>query len=118
MREVDLRCEFLVWQCARDHFGDGMRDVLAEAVRCYRRRPGFDQLVRLYASQIGSANTGTLAEVLFQHDLAQQDQSQSYVSLRTHLKDHLRNFLQRHLIEAGVASEILLEDRLARDVNL
>ncbi|WP_339535491.1 hypothetical protein [Pseudomonas hunanensis] len=98
--------------------GDGLRDVLAEALRCYRRRPGFDQLVRLYASQIGSANARALAEVLRQQNLAPQDQFHGYVSLRTHLKDHLRDFLQRHLIEAGVASEILLEDRLARQLNL
>lgn len=66
--EQDL--ELNVWRLAQQACGTAAFVLLVdEAVRSFKREPGFDPTVRLHASWIGSENIRVLRDVLKRHDI-------------------------------------------------
>jgi hypothetical protein len=114
--EQDL--ELNVWRLAQQACDTAAFVLLVyEAVRTFKREPGFDPTVRLHASWIGSENIRVLRDVLKRHDIY-AGQAEGYVELRSRLKMHLRHHLQWHLVKSGLATDEMKEDQLEKDLGL
>ncbi|UVM47730.1 hypothetical protein LOY38_14865 [Pseudomonas sp. B21-015] len=94
--------------------------LIQRIVDSFKRHPGFDPLVRLYASDIGPLGVQVLRAVLRQRGLHPEYciDVPGYLELRSRLKDHLRSQLQWYLVKGGHATEVIQEDQLHRDLGL
>lgn len=114
--EDDLELE--VWRLAQRTCGTAAFVRLIEkGVDSFKRNPGYDPLLRLHISGIGAQSTRVLRDVMTRRDLY-AGPSASYVELRSRLKAHLRQQLQRHLVESGRATDEMKDDHLGRDLGL
>ncbi|SDO46662.1 hypothetical protein SAMN04489798_3025 [Pseudomonas arsenicoxydans] len=91
--------------------------LLERAVGSFKREPGLDPTVRLFASGIGVENIRVLRDVMKRHDIY-AGPSADYVELRSRLKMHLRDHLQLHLMKSGHATDAMKDDQLGRDLGL
>ncbi|MFJ7797169.1 hypothetical protein [Pseudomonas sp. NPDC096950] len=114
--EQELECD--VWRLAqRTCDSSAFVRLLEEAVGGFKREPGLDPTVRLFASGIGLESIRVLRDVMTRHDI-QAGQSADYVELRSRLKLHLRDQLQLHLMKSGHATDEIKDDQLGRDLGL
>lgn len=97
--------ELNVWRVVQQRCaGSDFLKLIDNAVRCYRRVPGFDSPDRLRASEIGLVGVEVLRDVLERHGFY-AGQPGSYVEIRSRLRAHLSYELQWHLVSAGQATD-------------
>jgi hypothetical protein len=94
--------------------------LIQRIVDSFKRHAGFDPLVRLHASDIGTLGVQVLRAVLRQRGLHPESciDVPGYLELRSRLKDHLRSQLQWYLVKGGHATEVIQEVQLHRDLGL
>lgn len=116
--QMEQELELNVWRLAQQT-SDPVAFVrlVEEAVGSFKRDPGFDPIVRLHASGIGSENIRVLRDVLKRRDIY-SGPTAGCVEIRSRLNMHLRHHLQWHLMEAGLATDEMKDDYLGRDLGL
>jgi len=115
---MEQKLEWDVWHLAQQACDTAAFVRLIEAaVGSFKRDPGFDPTVRLFASGIGTEGVRVLRDVLKRRDIY-AGPTAGYVELRSRLKMHLRRHLQWHLIEMGLATDEMKDDYLGRDLGL
>jgi len=94
--------------------------LIRQAVDRFKRDPGFDPLVRLHVSDIGTLGIQVLGAELRHrgHDHQNFAGTSDYIQLRSRLRDHLYNELQWYLLTGGHAGEEIQVDQLERDLGL
>lgn len=118
---MDLGMESHVWALAQQVLGDpGFTSIVDKLVGEYKRRPGIDVTERLHASDIGEHAIAVLGASLKRHGIVTGGSNgpYGYVAVRSKMRHHLHARLQWHLMQADAASEMILEELLARDLNL
>lgn len=117
---MDYSLESTIWKEAQATFsGQGFADVVELAVSSYRRRPGYSGIERVYASDVGQSGLQVLRYALRHVDHLPPDEPlPGYVCVRAPLRAHIYFFLESQIVRAGVASEMVTEDHLARALNL
>lgn len=117
---MDTHLERNVWLTAQDSCSSTeLVRLIDEAVVSFRRAPGLDPMSRLHTSSIGR-NADEVLQSVLSHCRVEftADTVPSYIGLRTRLQEHVRRYLQWHLIHDGQASEPMQEDQLAADLGL
>lgn len=117
---MDYSLESTIWKEAQATFhGEAFTDVVELAVSSYRRRPGYSGIERIYASDVGEGGLRVLRYVMKHVDHLPRDQFlPECVCVRAALRAHIYYFLESQVVRAGVASEMVIEDHLARALNL
>lgn len=117
---MDYSLESMIWREAQATFqGEALTDILELALSSYRRRPGYSGIERIHASDVGQAGLQALRYALGHVDHLPRDEPLSEcVSVRAALRAHIYHFLESQVVRAGVASEMIIEDHLARALNL
>lgn len=118
---MDSELESNVWRAVQQMCdANTFARLIEEAVRSFRRVPGFDPLVRLHASEIGLSSIQVLRDVLRRRgiDHGSLVDAPRYLELRSRLKEHLRCQLQRHLLDTGFATDEMKDEHLCRELGL
>ena len=120
---MDYSLESMIWKEAQATFsGEAFTDVVELAVSSYRRRPGYSGTERVYVSDVGQAALQALRYALrhVEHvdHLPRDEPLPGCISVRAALRAHIYYFLESQVVRAGVASEMIMEDHLARALNL
>lgn len=116
---MDYSLESTIWKQAQTTFhGEAFTDVVELAVSSYRRRPGYSWIERIYASDVGESGLQVLRYVMRHLDHLPRGELPECVSVRAALRAHIYYFLESQVVRAGVASEMVMEDHLARALNL
>lgn len=117
---MDYSLESTIWKEAQATFhGEAFTDVVELAASSYRRRPGYSGIERIYASDVGQTGLQALRYALRHVDHVPRDEPlPRCVSVRAALRAHIYHFLESQVVRAGVASEMIMEDHLARALNL
>jgi len=94
--------------------------LILRAVDSFKRSPGYDPVLRLYASDIGQSGVQILRDVLHRCGIRFEHSADlpGYLELRSRLKHHIRCQLQQYLVSAGHSTEEMRQDQLARDLGL
>jgi len=117
---VDYSLEAKIWSLAQAVYSDeDFAELIIDVAKIYKRRPGYFDVERIYASTIGAQGILALRTALEQpleqvYGLA----ASNFVLVRAPLRRHLYEQLQRRLIESGYSCDAVLEDRMARDLGL
>jgi hypothetical protein len=86
--------------------------VLSEILAGYKRSTGFDEMQRLYPSTIGAEALQALRQALVrQWPTSNLGCSQSFIELRSRLREHLNQLLLRRLVHENRATPVLSETR-------
>ncbi|UZJ58044.1 hypothetical protein OKW98_15625 [Pseudomonas sp. KU26590] len=116
---MDYSLESTIWKEAQATFpGEAFTAVVKLAVSGYRRRPGYSGIERIYASDLGQTGLQALRYALRHVDHLPRGELPECVSVRAALRAHIYYFLESQVVRAGVASEMVIEDHLARALNL
>ena len=116
---MDYRLELEIWDAVRRSMPTDVFTLLVtEAVRSYRRRPGYIQLDRLHESDIGAEGVEVLGTISSRAGLSDWSSGGTFVSIRAHLREHVYEALQRHLISSSLASKGVIDNSMARDLGL
>lgn len=92
--------------------------MLDRAISQYRRRPGFDELTRLYATAVGPDVVDALVLALSRAGIAGARSVSGFVEVRHGLRWHLARGLQGRLTEDRYATPAMWDDLLATDLGL
>ena len=87
---MDIGLESEVWKTAQHVMSaQDFGEIVAEAIRSYRRPPGHSGLERLHASDIGTLGIDALRVGLQRRGWLHSDDPMAFVSLRAPLRAHL-----------------------------
>jgi hypothetical protein len=116
---MDYSLESTIWKEAQATFhGEAFTEVVELAVISYRRRPGYYGVERIYASDVGQTGLQALRYALRHVDHLPRGELPECVPMRAALRAHIYYFLESQVVRAGVASEMVTEDHLARALDL
>ncbi len=116
--ELNSELEAAVWAMASSAYGASFDKELGEALALFRRRPGFDDMLRLYARTAGPG-LRVLARMLPLHCSSGVSRLHGeFVEIRYQLRWHIVRHLQWRLITDGHASPMIRDDFLASDLGL
>ncbi len=107
-----------VWKSASNLYGAAFPPMLDRAISQYRRRPGFDELTRIYATAVGHDVLDALVSALSRAGIAGAPSVAGFVEVRHGLRWHLARDLQGRLTEDGYATPAMGDDLLATDLGL
>lgn len=117
--KLGSQVEIDVWSDAAARYEDSLPELIGEALRSYKRRPGSDSLTRLCESRVGQAGMQALLTALFKEMPSWQGHFEyGYVELRERLRGHIARQLQRRLIEDGFASGEMKDSYFSADLGL
>jgi hypothetical protein len=115
---MDREHELAIWRSVYETCGAlTFVCLVEEALDHYKRIPGLDWPTRLHVSEVGLPCVQTLRRVLSIRGL-DTSTSESYIEIRSRLKDHLCQQLQWHLVVNDQASDEMKDDQLGRDLGL
>ena len=116
--ELGSELKAAVWAAAWSAFGKSLDDELMGALALSRRRPGFDDMLRLHARAAGPG-LDILATVLSRHcRLGVYQLQRDFIEMRYQLRWHIVRHLQARLISDGQASSAIRDDFIAVDLGL
>ncbi|WP_041166942.1 hypothetical protein [Pseudomonas putida] len=117
---LDLQVEQEVWRVAQVLYGrTALSALVEEALRAYRRSPGYSPVTRLHVAQIGVDALRVLSQDPHgRRRLQVESGSCSYVEVRMALRTHLYRYLLQQVFNSPAATESLMEAHLAMDVGL
>lgn len=116
---MDYRLELEIWRgVQRSLTKDGFVVLLSQAIRTYRRPPGYFPLDRLHAGDVDEGGVEALSIAFGVSENPTGIATDDYVSLRAPLREHLYRVLQRHAIAHSVASAAVVDNRLASDLGI
>lgn len=113
--EVEKR----LWEQAWRVFGDSLGVVLSETLAGYKRSAGFDEMQRLYPSTIGAEAFQVLRQALTrQWPTSNIGGSQSFIEMRSRLREHLNQSLLRRLVLENRATPALHDALFSGDLGV
>lgn len=116
---MDVDFESRVWRHASELLAGQLGNVLRDGLVSFKRRPGLDDLTRVYQMQIGLKGFDALRGAMASHGYPQRDwDNEGFIVLRSSLRTHLRRCLQWQLMQASDVADELSEDYLAGDLGL
>jgi hypothetical protein len=92
--------------------------LLFQAIRTYRRPPGYFPLDRLHAGDVDEGGVEALSIALSSSENPTGIATDGYVSLRAPLRAHVYRVLQRHVIAHFLASDAVVDNCMASDLGL
>lgn len=92
--------------------------LLCQAIRTYRRPPGYFPLDRLHAGDVDEGGVEALRIALSSSENPAGLATDVYVSLRAPLRAHLYRVLQGYVLKHLVASHAVVDNCLAGDLGL
>ncbi|KTB88289.1 hypothetical protein AO069_06505 [Pseudomonas syringae pv. syringae PD2774] len=116
---MDYRLELEIWKgVQRSLTKDAFAALLSQAFRTYKRPSGYFPLDRLHAGDVDEAGLEALSIALSSSETPAGIATDGYVSLRAPLRAHLYRVLQRHVIAHFLASDAVVDNRLAGDLGI
>jgi hypothetical protein len=91
--------------------------MVTEAVESYQRMPGHSELERVYVSNVGTAGFEVLVAALEKRGI-RRPEDEAFISMRAPLRRHIYQALQWHLMTSSLASDLVMDDQVARDLGL
>lgn len=111
--------EALVWRSACTHYSSDFQQKLSEALGCFKRTSGMNDLTRLHASTLGNQGLTMLSEALaVQTKRVWSMCHGEYIEMRWELRVHLKLHLQRCLVQDGHATLATRDDYFSADLGL
>lgn len=115
--KTDVQAE--IWRHACIQYPGQLAEILEDALGCFGRRPGLDDLTRLDHVALSDLGFKRLTEALACHSRqAWHIGHHDHIELRWQLRLHLKRYLQERLIRDGVASSAIRDDHFAADLGL
>lgn len=116
---LDSDFEQLVWSTAWQVYGESLSMILSEALACYKRTAGFDDLTRLYPITAGCEMLLILREALIRRwPNGHFGHSDSCVEMRSRLRSHLLHFLLRRLVNEHSGTHALRDALFGVDLGI
>jgi len=116
---MDYRLESEIWITAQRCMPErAFFELIADAVGSYRRKPGYSGLERMYASDIGPYGVYALGTAARGAAMSSWQQTDPYVPVRAHLREHIYRVLQQHLLSSSLASDAIIDNQMAGDLGL
>lgn len=116
---MDYRLELEIWRgVQRSLTKDGFVELLSQAIRIYRRPPGYFPLDRLHAGDVDEAALEALSTALSRVGNPTGIVADGYILLRTPLREHLYRVLQHYVITHSFASGAVVDNFMASDLGL
>lgn len=116
---MDYRLESEIWIIAQRSMPDrAFFELIADAVGSYRRKPEYSGLERMYASDIGPYGVYALGTAARGAAMSSWQQTDPYVPVRAHLREHIYRVLQQHLLFSSLASDAIIDNQMAGDLGL
>lgn len=98
---MDYRLESEIWRGAQGSLtNDAFVELLSQAIRTYKRPPGYFPLDRLHAADVDEDGLKALSSAIGRTGNPTGIATDNYVSLRTPLRAHLYRVLQHYVISS------------------
>lgn len=107
-----------LWKAAAKQYDAAFPSMLDRAIGEYRRRPGLDELARIYAVAVGSEVLDALVLALTRAGISRAQDENDFVEIRYGLRWYIARHLQRRLIDDGYATPEMHDDFFATDLGL
>lgn len=115
--KTDVEAE--TWRLSCSEYPGKLAQMLQDALDCYSRRPGLDDLSRIHLATLTDLGFQVLGEVLESRSRhAWHIRHSDHIELRWQLREHLKRQLQMRLIHDGLASSSIRDERFAADLGL
>ena len=116
---MDFRLESEIWRGVQRRLTkDAFAVLLSQAIRTYRRPPGYFPLDRLHAGNVDEGVVEALSIALSSSENPTGIATDGYISLRAPLRAHLYRVLQSHVITHSSASDTVVDNCMASDLGL
>lgn len=116
---MDYRLELEVWRgVQRCLTKDAFVVLLSQAIRTYKRPPGYFPLDRLQAGDADEGGVEVLSIALGSSENPTGIATDDYVSLRAPLRAHLYRVLQHYIITHSFAPDAVVDNCMASDLGL
>jgi hypothetical protein len=106
-----------LWRLAAAVYGQSLCGIVREALGRYRRRPGHDDMTRIYWSNVGLEGFSILRECLI-NDPGNDDPSADFLSVRAHKRWYVHGLLLRKLVCDGFGTDVMRDALAATDLGL
>ena len=117
--EVDYRLESEIWRGVQGSLtNDAFVALLLQAIRTYKRPPGYFPLDRLHAGDVDEDGLKALSNAFSRIGNPTGIATDGYVSVRAPLRAHLYRVLQRYVITHSLASDAVVDNHIAGDLGL
>ena len=116
---MDYRLELEIWRgVQRSLTGEAFVALLSQAIRTYKRPPGYFPLDRLHAGDVDEDGLTALSDAFSRLGNPTGIATNGYVSLRAPLRAHLYRVLQHYIITHSFAPDAVVDNFMASDLGL
>jgi len=106
-----------LWRLAFTVYGQSLREIISEALDHYRRRPGYDDMTRIYRSNVGLEGFNILRESL-PNEPGYDEGSTEFLNVRAHKRSYLHALLLRKLVLDGIGTDVMRDALAATELGL
>ncbi len=115
--ETDVESQ--IWFLVCSHYPGEMAQLLQNALGCFTRRPGLDDLTRCYPITLTDLGFELLGDALQRYSKkAWHVRHAGHLELRWQLRMHIKRHLQQRLVYGNIASGSIRDDYFAADLGL
>jgi hypothetical protein len=115
---LESELEQQIWSLAALMYGPELESIVALALMQYRRRPGLDDLTRMYQTSMQPSAFQALARALLTINNPGLCLERGYIEIRSGLRWHLKRHLLQVLIQDQHATDAMRDDYFADDLGL
>lgn len=117
MAKTDIESE--IWRQACSQYAGQLAPILHDALCCFGRKPGLDDLTRVHLVTLTNLGFELLGEALECHSRkAWHVRHANYIELRWQLRMHLKQYLRERLVRDGFAFSAIRDEHFAADLGL
>lgn len=108
-----------IWRQACSQYAGRLAPILHDALCCFGRKPGLDDLTRIHRVTLTDLGFELLGDALECHSRkAWHVRNPDYIELRWQLRMHLKRYLGERLTRDGFASSSIRDEHFAADLGL